>query len=200
MNIEISGKQIDVGDALRTHVETELNESFEKYAERPTDASVLFSKDRHEFRSECSVHLSTGMKAQASGKAGDIYAAFDLANDRLAKQLRRYKRKLKNHHHLRSNAPVEHFAASSFVIEAEKEANHDDEIDTTEDFLQPAIIAETQTRIPVLSVGEAVLQMELGEDPVLMFRNERSNEISVVYRRTDGNIGWIDPAGATQTG
>jgi len=191
MKIEVNGKQIDIGDALRGHVVDELTASMDKYAERPTDATVTFTRDRHEFKCECSTHLSTGMKAQASGKAGDIYAAFDQANDRLAKQLRRYKRRLKNHHRARS-APVEQFGASSFVIESEAP-----DIEDASESLQPVIIAEAKTTIPVLSVGEAVLQMEIGEEPILMFRNERNNEIGVVYRRDDGNVGWIEPTAAT---
>jgi len=194
MKIDIKGRQIDVGDALSEHVHTSLDAAFEKYAERPTDAVVVLSKEKHEFKCECSVHLSTGMSAQSSGRAGDPYAAFDQANERLTKQLRRYKRKLKNHHNLRTT-PVSHSPAASFVIEApepEPETDIDEAVDT--DTLKPVIIAETEARIPTLSVGEAVLQMELGEEPVLMFRDEKSDSVSVVYRRADGNIGWIDSA------
>ncbi len=191
MQIEINGKQIDIGDALRTHVTDELSGSMDKYAERPVDAAVTFTRDGHEYKCECSTHLSTGMKAQASGKANEIYAAFDIANERLAKQLRRYKRRLKNHHKARQ-APFERMAAASFVIESDAP-----EIEDASESLQPVIIAESKTTIPVLSVGEAVLQMEIGEEPLLMFRNERNNEISVVYRREDGNVGWIDPSAAT---
>jgi len=191
MKIEVNGKQIDIGDALRSHVVDELTAAMDKYAERPTDATVTFTRDRHEFKCECSTHLSTGMKAQASGKATDIYAAFDMANERLAKQLRRYKRRLKNHHRARST-PVENFGASSFVIESEAA-----DVEDASESLQPVIIAEAKTRIPVLSVGEAVLQMEIGEEPILMFRNEQNNEIGVVYRRDDGNVGWIEPTAAT---
>ena len=190
MQIEVNGKQIDIGEALRGHVADELTAAMEKYAERPTDATVTFTKDRHEFKCECSTHLSTGMKAQASGKSSDIYAAFNMANERLAKQLRRYKRRLKNHHQARSaSTPVQSFGASSFVIESDAA-----DVEDASESLQPVIIAETATTIPVLSVGEAVLQMEIGEEPILMFRNERNNEIGVVYRRDDGNVGWIEPS------
>lgn len=193
MKIDIKGRQIDVGDALREHVAKALEAAFAKYAERPTGALVTLSKDKHEFLCECSVHLSTGMSALASGKAADPYAAFDKAEDRLAKQLRRYKRKLKNHHNIRTT-PVSHTAGASFVIEAEQEPADADEAAVDAEALKPVIIAETETRIPTLSVGEAVLQMELGEEPVLMFRDERTESVSVVYRRADGNIGWIDSA------
>ncbi len=190
MKIDVNGKQIDIGDALRGHVIETLTAAMEKYAERPTDATVTFTRDRHEFKCECSTHLSTGMKAQASGRAGDIYAAFDAASDRLAKQLRRYKRRLKNHHRTRST-PVESVGAASFVIESDAP-----DAEEASESLQPVIIAETKTSIPVLSVGEAVLQMEIGDEPILMFRNEKNNEIGVVYRREDGNVGWIEPTAA----
>lgn len=190
MKIDVNGKQIDIGDALRGHVIETLTAAMEKYAERPTDATVTFTRDRHEFKCECSTHLSTGMKAQASGRAGDIYAAFDAASERLAKQLRRYKRRLKNHHRTRST-PVESVGAASFVIESDAP-----DAEEASESLQPVIIAETKTSIPVLSVGEAVLQMEIGDEPILMFRNEKNNEIGVVYRREDGNVGWIEPTAA----
>ena len=190
MQIDVNGKQIDIGGSLRGHVVDELTTVLEKYAERPTDATVTFTRDGHEFKCECSAHLSTGMKAQASGRASDIYAAFEMASERLAKQLRRYKRRLKNHHRSRT-APVESFGGSSFVIEADAPDAED-----ASESLQPVIIAEAKTVIPVLSVGEAVLQMEIGEEPILMFRNERNNEIGVVYRREDGNVGWIEPSTA----
>ncbi len=191
MQIEVNGKQIDIGDALRAHVIDALSLAMEKYAERPVDATVTFAKDGHEYKCECSTHLSTGMKAQATGKANEIYAAFDVANERLAKQLRRYKRRLKNHHKARST-PFERFEASSFVIESDSP-----DVEDASDSMQPVIIAESTTSIPVLSVGEAVLQMEIGSEPVVMFRNEKNDGINVVYRREDGNVGWIDPSAST---
>lgn len=196
MQIDIKGRQLDVGDALRTHIGGALETAFSKYAERPTDALVMLSKDRHEFLCECSVHLSTGMSAKASGRASDPYAAFDQAEERLAKQLRRYKRKLKNHHNMRTT-PVSHSQGAAFVLEPtepDPEDGVDEAVETAD--LKPVIIAETETRIPKLSVGEAVLQMELGEEPVLMFRDEHTDSVCVVYRRSDGNIGWIDSAPA----
>ena len=187
MQIQVNGKHIDVGEALRNHVEGALGAGIEKYSENPIDATVTFAKDRHEFRCDCTAHLSTGLKAQATGRAGDIYAAFDQASERIEKQLRRYKRRLKDHHRKRKD-PVPAQPAAAFVIEAER-----DEADEPET-LQPVIIAEASTSIPKLSVGEAVMQMEMGSEPVFMFHNERTDSLNVVYRREDGNIGWIDPA------
>ena len=191
MRYQISGKQIDIGDALQTHVKTELGSVVEKYAERPTDAHVVFSRNAHEFVCEAIVHLSTGLTAQARAHANEIYAAFDLACEKMEKQLRRYKRRLKDHHKERAQ-PVELSDASSYILAASEEAESQEP-----GSLQPIIVAEMETKIPQLSVGEAVMQMELAGAPVLVFRHEGHTGVNVVYRRDDGNIGWIDPSGTT---
>lgn len=187
MRYQISGKQIDIGEALQSHVQTELGAAVEKYAERPTDANVVFSRSAHEYVCETTVHLSTGLTAQAKAHATEIYAAFEACNEKMEKQLRRYKRRLKDHHKDRAE-PVELFGAASYILAGEAES-HDDEPDS----LQPIIVAEMETQIPSLTVGEAVMQMELAGAPVLVFRNEKKDGVNVVYRRDDGNIGWIDP-------
>ncbi|NDW44511.1 ribosome hibernation-promoting factor, HPF/YfiA family [Ruegeria sp. PrR005] len=187
MRYQISGKQIDIGAALQTHVETELGDVVSKYAQRPTDAHVVFSRSAHEYVCEATVHLSTGLTAQAKAHATEIYAAFDSCCEKMDKQLRRYKRRLKDHHKDRAE-PVELYGASSYILAAE-EADAEGEPDS----LQPIIVAEMETKIPSLSVGEAVMQMELAGAPVLVFRNESKDGLNVVYRREDGNIGWIDP-------
>ena len=158
-----------------------------KYAGRPTDAYVVFSKSAHEYICESVVHLSTGLNAQATGKATEIYAAFDASAEKMDKQLRRYKRRLKDHHKERPQ-PVELSDAGSYILESRDETDDSDSADTT-----PLIVAEMETKIPSISVGEAVMQMELASSQVVVFRNERNNEINVVYRRDDGNIGWVDP-------
>lgn len=187
MRYQISGKQIDIGEALQTHVKTELGGVVQKYAERPTDALVVFSKSGHEFVCEATVHLSTGMTATAKAHANEIYAAFDGCGEKMEKQLRRYKRRLKDHHRERAE-PIELLGVSSYVLASD--TNDDgDEPET----LQPMIIAEMQTNIATLSVGEAVMQMELSGAPVLVFKKVGKDGVNVVYRREDGNIGWIDP-------
>ncbi|MEW2911974.1 ribosome-associated translation inhibitor RaiA [Leisingera sp. JC11] len=185
MRYKISGKQIDIGEALQVHVQNELGSAVQKYAERPTDATVVFSRSAHEYVCEATVHLSTGLSAQAKAHETEIYAAFDACCEKMEKQLRRYKRRLKDHHKDRSE-PVEHLGANSYILASE-------EADSEPDSLQPIIVAEMETRIPSLSVGEAVMQMELAGAPVLVFRNEGKDGLNVVYRRDDGNIGWIDP-------
>lgn len=189
MRYQITGKQIDIGDALQTHVQNELDGVVQKYSQRPTDATVIFSKSAHEFVCETNVHLSSGLTAAAKAHATEIYASFDAAAEKLDKQLRRYKRRLKDHHRERTE-PVELMGASSYILAGETESG-DDEPET----LQPIIVAEMETKIPSLSVGEAVMQMELAGAPVLVFRNEKKDGVNVVYRRDDGNIGWIDPLG-----
>lgn len=187
MQYHISGKQIDIGEALRSHVETELGEVVEKYAGRPTAAHVTFSKAAHEYICEAVVHLSTGMTASASGRATEIYAAFDKCAGKMEKQLRRYKRRLKDHHQER-NTPIESYGGAAYILAADQAADSEEP-----ESLQPMIIAEMETPIASLSVGEAVMQMELSGAPVQVFRNEKTEVINVVYRREDGNIGWIDP-------
>ena len=189
MKYQISGRQIDIGDALHTHVRTELSDLVEKYAQRPTDAQVIFSKDAHEFVCETIVHLSTGLTTQARAHSIEIYAAFDQCCEKLDKQLRRYKRRLKDHHKDRVH-PVELSAAASYILAA-----NDGPEEAEPESLQPMIIAEMEAKIPSLSVGEAVMQMELAGAPVLVFRKEGQDKaVNIVYRRDDGNIGWIDPA------
>ena len=191
MRMQISGRQIDVGAALQTHVQEGLRAIMEKYAQSPTDATVVFSRDAHTFVCEATVHLPSGLTAQAKAQANDIYAAFEACSDKMEKQLRRYRRRLKDHHRDRAQ-PVEFGGASSYVL-AGSEGEEEPE------GLQPIIIAEMETRIPKLSAGEAVMQMELAAAPVLVFRNERHGGVNVVYRREDGNIGWIDPQESRQT-
>ena len=190
MRYQITGKQIDIGEALQTHVKGELGSVLEKYAGRPTDANIVFSKSGHEFVCETEVHLSTGLTAQAKGSATEIYAAFDSATEKMDKQLRRYKRRLKDHHRERSQ-PVELSDAGAYILASNNESEENEP-----DGVTSMIVAEMETKIPSLSVGEAVMQMEIASAPVLVFRNEGHSGINVVYRREDGNIGWIDPKNA----
>lgn len=187
MRYQISGKQIDIGEALQTHVKAELGEVIEKYAQRPTDAVIVFSRSAHEFVCETVIHLSTGLTAQAKGHASEIYAAFESCREKMDKQLRRYKRRIRNHHNTRT-APVEFDTGSSYIL-APTEEPEDDHAD----FLQPIVIAEMETKIPSITVGEAVMQLDLSAQKFLVFRNEGHGGVNVVYRRDDGNIGWIDP-------
>lgn len=192
MRYQISGKQIDIGDALQTHVKTEVDTMIEKYQSRPTDALIVFSKSGAEYLCESVLHLSSGLTVQARGHAHEIYSACDDAVEKMDKQLRRYKRRLKDHHKNHSD-PIDVIAAAYSVLAADEHGEENEEPDS----LTPMIIAEMETPIPSLSVGEAVMQMELAGAPVLVFRNEKQDTgVNIVYRREDGNIGWIDPTQA----
>ena len=187
MRYQISGKQTDIGDALQTHVKDGLGSAVSKYAERPTDASIIFSRSGSEYACEAIVHLSTGMTASAKAKSHEIYSSFDQCCEKMEKQLRRYKRRLKDHHRDRAQ-PIEHMIASSYILAGTEDSDADEP-----DSLQPIIVAEMEAKIPSLSVGEAVMQMEIAGAPVLVFRREGHDGVNVVYRRDDGNVGWIDP-------
>lgn len=183
MRIQVNGKHIDVGEALTTHVEGELADAIAKYSDRPVEAIVTFSKDAHEFKSDLTVKISEGLTAKATGRANEIYAAFDAGVEKIEKQLRRYRRRLKKHRG--DDAPAE-IAASYVLAGAQDDDEHSEE-------LSPVVIAEMKTDLRSLSVGEAVMQMELEDAQFLMFRNDSHGRLNIVFRRDDGNIGWIDP-------
>lgn len=185
MQLTITGKQIDIGNALRTYVQTRLTQSVGKYFDRPVDGAVTFSRDGHEYRADCTLHLSSGMYLQAQGRSTDIYASYDQAVERMEKRLRRYKRRIRDHHNGAARAGIEGTAARESVIAA-------DEGDNEPESLNPVVVSENTTQLRTLTVGEAVMQLDLGDAPALVFRNSAHGEINVVYRRADGNIGWIE--------
>ncbi len=188
MQIQTSGKNIDIGGAFRKHVEERLTEGINKYFEGAVSAQVVVEKQRAAFNTECTVHLPTGLVLQASGEGGDAYSSFEEALEHLETRLRRYKRRLVSHAKKRRR-PMPAFPAQSFVIAPQEEA---DEAPEAEDFT-PAIVAETTSQISGMTVGEAVMQLELATMPFLLFRNSAHGGVNIVYRREDGHIGWIDP-------
>jgi ribosomal subunit interface protein len=190
MQLFVKGKQIDVGDALRNHVRNELGAAVEKYAGRAIEGHAVFSREAHLINCEINIHFGRDLVVQAAGGATEAYAAFDQALDHAATRLRRYKRRLRDHHHGRDREPEgEALAATTYLLapeigdEAEEKVAGD----------APVIIAETATEIPSLSVSEAVMRMDLADVPAFVFRNRGSGMLNVVYRRTDGHIGWVDP-------
>ncbi|MGB0853335.1 MAG: ribosome hibernation-promoting factor, HPF/YfiA family [Pikeienuella sp.] len=185
MRIQVNGKHIDVGEALTSHVETELTAAIGKYSDRPIEAVVTFSKDAHEFKTDMTVKLSEGLTAKASSRGTEIYAAFDSGAEKVEKQLRRYKRRLKQHRGEGEAGPA--IPAASYVLAGAQDTDEDNEN------LSPVVIAEMKTDLRSLSVGEAVMQMELEDAKFLMFRNDSHGRLNIVFRREDGNIGWIDP-------
>ena len=188
MNLSVIGRHLDVGDALRSHVEDHLDGAVSKYFSQALEATVTFSKAAHrQLRADISVHPRRGMLVQGSGEGGDAYVAFEAALGRIAKQLRRYKRRLRDDHHkgLDDEAVL---TAQQYILASE---TGEDEVP---DGASPAVIAEMPTEIATLTVGEGVMRMDLGDLPAMVFRNRAHGALNVIYRRPDGNIGWIDPS------
>jgi ribosomal subunit interface protein len=190
MQLTVTGKQIEVGEALRNHVDAGLGAILEKYFKTAIEAHVVVTKEAHLFRTEISLHVGRGIIVNGGAQAVDSGAAFDAAAERIAKQLRRYKRRLRAHHSRTREEVEAGERARSYVLAPVAE---DAEETAVEDGGWPAVVAETITELPNLTVGEAVMRMDLADAPVLLFRNRSRGELNLVYRRPDGNIGWIDP-------
>lgn len=183
MDISVKGKQMDVGEALRTHTEDTITTAVTKYFDRALDANVVYSKVASGFHVEITVHAGRGINVHGQGDGGEAYPALDAALERVAKQLRRYHRKLVNHH---ANAAAESQAGQYSIL-----APHEEEEVAEE--AHPTIVAEMPHDVATMSVSEAVMRLDLGNLPVVMFKNGAHGGLNVVYRRTDGNVGWIDP-------
>jgi ribosomal subunit interface protein len=192
MQLSVNGKQLDIGDSFRDYIEREVPAIVEKYFANPTDADVTVSKEGATFRSDIIVHVGKGIIVQGQGRSPDPYASFDEAAQHMAKRLRRYKRRLRDHHRARSQKEGL-LQAAQYVLAAEEDAETLGEDHAEPD--QPVIVAEMQTHIETLSVGEAVMRMDLADQPALMFRNSAHGGLNMVYLRNDGNIGWVDPRG-----
>ena len=190
MQLSVKGKQLNVGDALRTHVSDSLSRILGKYFGDAIEVSVTISRDGHMYRAVVMAHVGRGIQVQAQGGAEEPYPAFDTAAEHLAKRLRRYKGRLRDHHK-NSGPKAETLLAQQYILAG------DDEEEAAEDVGQgqPAVVAEMTTEIPSLTVSEAVMRMDLADQPALMFRNSSHSGLNMIYRRTDGNIGWIDPRG-----
>jgi len=211
MQLSVKGKQIDVGDALRSHVETALAGIVEKYFEKAIEAHAVFSRQGHLIRSDISVHLRRDILVQGQASAGDAYAAFDGAAEHIAKRIRRYKRRLRGRHGQSHEAAAETLSARSYVLaDPGTDLEADPGADEAEDSAapaadgadQPVIVAEMTLEIPSLTVGEAVMRMDLADVSSFMFRNRAHGGLNVVYRRRDGHVGWVDPdlAGVAASG
>ena len=188
MEIQISGKNIDLGQALQTHVTEHLTAGIRKYFDRGAEATVIFAKEHSEVECEVVTHLASGVFLSASGRGGDAYAAFEEALEKIEKRVRRYKRRLKDHHNdVKDPLPAEN--AAYFTLAAPND--DDDDLDLPD--AGPVIVAESSTSVRAMSVSDAVMQLELSENPAFLFKNAAHGRLNVVYRRPDGHIGWIDP-------
>lgn len=193
MRIQVTGRHVDVGDALRTRIEDDFEAGITKYFGRPTEGVVTVSRNGVGFECDALVHLSSGISLQAHGHGIDAHAAFDEALEKITKRVRRYKRRLKNHHNAhKSPLPAEN--APAYVLAALEEEGEGDHHEA-DDLGEPGslVIAETTTPIRTMTVSTAVLQLEISDSAALMFRNSAHGGLNMVYKRRDGNVGWVDP-------
>lgn len=187
MQITVTGKQFDVGDSLRNHAAAVTASTVAKYFDKAIEAHVVFFRERHLVCAEFSVHAGRGLTVQCGGESEDPYVACDLGAERLDKRLRRYKRRLRNHH-ARPKENGEAEFATAYVLAAD-----DRETESGPDDDSPLVVAEMRTSIPSITVSEAVMRLDLADLPALLFRNSAHGNLNLVYRRNDGNIGWVDP-------
>lgn len=196
MQVQVSGKHVDVGEALRSRIVDELTQGIGKYFERGGDAEVVVTREGHLFRVDCWVRLASGQTLVSHAFGGDAHGAFDGMLERIEKRIRRYKRKLKNHYASSGRSGQE--TAPVTVLRAPDDHDDDDLGEEAEapsgGEASPMVIFETETPIRTMTVGMAVLELDLSNYPVILFRNAAHGGLSVVYRRPDGNIGWIDPS------
>jgi len=191
MSLRISGKNIEISDAYRTRVEGRLSDAIGKYFDGGYSGRVVLERDGTGYRVDCALHLDSGADLHAEGRGHDIYPTFDQAADRIEKQLRRYKRKLKDHHyHDQRNGAAA--IDTNYTVLA---ATPDEDEELAADY-KPMVIAEETKALKMMSVSGAVMAMDLAESQVVVFRHAGHGGVNVVYRRRDGNIGWIDPAQA----
>ncbi len=190
MQLSVQGRQIDVSDAFRNHVEDALGTIFNKYFGDAIEASVTLSREAHLLKAVVTAHVGRNIQLTAQGEADAPYTAFDMAADRLSKRLRRHKRRLRDHH--KADSGLESIPAQQYILAGNPA---DTEEDTPAADGQPAVVAEMTTEVPTLTVGEAVMRMDLAELPAMMFRNKAHGGLNMIYRRPDGNIGWVDPRG-----
>jgi ribosomal subunit interface protein len=192
MPFRVSGKNLDIGDALRQRINARVTEATSKYFDGGFSGHVTVGKEAFGFRTECVIHLDSGITLEAEAMAAEAYASADLAAERIERRLRRYKRRLKRHPARTDGHPVgaasDTIEAPSYVIETPM-ADSDEEIAE----FNPVIIAESTTALKRLSVSEAVLELDMTGAPVMVFRHAGHGRVNLVYRRPDGHIGWIDP-------
>ncbi len=188
MPFRVSGKNLDIGEALRTRVSARVADAMTKYFDGGFSGHATVGKDGFGFRTECAIHLDSGVTLHTEGMAADAYASADQAALRIEKRLRRYKRRLKDRPAAGKPDGGGATGAASYVIAA---PDHESEEEITD--FNPVIIAESTTRLEPLSVSDAVMELDMTGAPVVVFRHAATGRVNMVYRRRDGNIGWVDP-------
>lgn len=190
MTLRIAGKQMDIGDAFRGRIQTRIEDAVTKYFDGGFSGQITVGKTGSRYSSDCTIHLDSGLTLQASGAAQEPIAAFETAADHLEKRVRRYKRRLRSHGTAGGNG-----VDISYTVVAGPDGDEDVEI--AEDFA-PAIVAESTVALKTMSVASAVIELDTKDSPVVVFRNAGNESVNIVYRRPDGNIGWIDPSKAAR--
>ncbi|MCM2291579.1 ribosome-associated translation inhibitor RaiA [Allorhizobium sp. BGMRC 0089] len=184
MSVRVSGKQMEIGDSFRQRIESQIADAVGKYFDGGYSSQVIVSKSAFRFSADCIIHLDTGINLHATGEATEPQAAFDAAAERIEKRLRRYKRKLKDHHG--NGTPLE-------IAYTVMDAIPEDDEEVPENFA-PTIVAESTKKLRTMSVATAVMALDMTDEPIVLFRSPGKDELNIVYRRNDGNIGWIDSA------
>jgi len=197
MQLSITGKQMNLGDVLRQHIADKIEDINEKYFNRAIEAIVTLSPEGTAFtKTHISFRVGKDIMVMSDSKDTDPYSSFDAAAEKVAKQLRRYKKRLRDHHErLEENNVI---PAQNYVLTPEAEAVDDNHAEPAQN--DPVVVAEMVTNIQTMSVSEAVMRLDLSGDNALLFHNPKHEGLNLVYRRTDGNIGWVDPQGNENSG
>ncbi len=188
MSLRISGKHMELGDSFRSQISSRIGDAIDKYFDGGFSGHVVVEKSGSRYAADCNLHLDSGVMLQAEGEAQDPQVAFEKAFDRIEKRLRRYKRKLKDRH-------VEPVIATDISYTVMESVADDDDIEVAADYA-PAIVAESTVALKTMSVADAVMELDMKDSPVFVFRNSKNKHVNIVYRRNDGNIGWIDSSAA----
>ena len=184
--ISVSGKQTKVGKSLTYYVRDSLVQTLTKYFDNFISGNILFSKDTFNFRCEINIHIDSAIFIQGNAGSNDAYGAFNVANEKIKKRLRRYHRKLTDHR-LKNRKSLKYLKANQYIIENPELKN------MKENLYDPVIIAESDDVIKTVSVSEAIMLMNLKDQNAIFFKNVQSKRLNILYRRPDGNIGWVDP-------
>lgn len=188
MSLRISGKHMELGDSFRSQISSRIGDAIDKYFDGGFSGHVVVEKSGSRYAADCNLHLDSGVMLQAEGEAQEPQAAFEKAFDRIEKRLRRYKRRLKDRH-------VEPALSTDISYTVMEAVSDEDDIEVSADYA-PAIVAESTVALKTMSVASAVMELDLKDSPVFVFRNSKNKHVNIVYRRNDGNIGWIDSSAA----
>ncbi|HUB65270.1 MAG TPA: ribosome-associated translation inhibitor RaiA [Methylocella sp.] len=194
MTLRISGKNLDIGLAFRTHIETRIDSALAKYRTRFVAGHVTVEPEGSGFRADCTLHLSSGATLQADAKSHEPYASFNRAADLIENQIRRHRERLLDHH--AGTAAGEKTMSGPLspgeALEAKPETPLADSVEKVLQ-LHPAVIAEPSSGFKEMTVSGAAMELDSTNAHVVVFRHASDGRMNVVYRRPDGNIGWIDP-------